>query len=175
MKDVICSFKTEQDFIVDADCNPTTYYFTQSGSIEVLLSSKKNPLEKRQKLYVVEWKPLSNPAPSVGVMPNAPLLDFGKPVPIIELDTKWKEYYFQNGEHALICYTYTCSVNFTAEKSYDPEGSVVRYLWIYGANEISTSKDPGSRKYGIGDHEIILRVIDEAGNSDQIRYILQVL
>jgi hypothetical protein len=65
----------------------------------------------------------------------------------MELDNKWKEYYFQDGEDALICYTYTCSVNFTAERSYDPEGSKLSFLWIYGQNDISTSRDPGGRKY----------------------------
>jgi hypothetical protein len=93
----------------------------------------------------------------------------------MELDNKWKEYYFQDGDDSLICYTMTCSVNFTAEKSYDPEGSKVSFLWIYGQNDISTSKDPGGRKYGIGDHVIILRVIDEAGNYAQIDYHIHVV
>ena len=49
------------------------------------------------------------------------VLDTGKPVAIMELDNKWKEYYFQDGDDSLICYTLTCSVNFTAKNSYDPE------------------------------------------------------
>jgi hypothetical protein len=40
------------------------------------------------------------------------------------------------------CYAFTCSLNFTAEKSYDPEGSQIHFLWIYGRNEIKTTKDP---------------------------------
>jgi hypothetical protein len=72
------------------------------------------------------------------------------------------------------CYTMTCSVNLTAERSYDGEWGV-RYLWIYGHNDVKSTKDPWARKYGFGDHLIILRVIDEAGNYTEIRYLIHVL
>ncbi len=99
----------------------------------------------------------------------------GKPVAILEIDGKWKEYYEQIGDYEMNCYTLTCSLNFTAEDSYDPEGSKVRWFWIYGPNEVSDSKDPGTKKYGLGDHSITLRVIDTSGNYSEIRYHIHVL
>jgi|JI10StandDraft_1071094.scaffolds.fasta_scaffold4401828_1 hypothetical protein len=48
-------------------------------------------------------------------------IDNGKPVAVITMDGKWKEYYETIGDYELNCYTLTCSLNFSAEKSYDPE------------------------------------------------------
>ncbi len=174
MRDYSCAFGTWEILTLDSDCNPNTIYFSHPGQLIIELVSKTSPSEKSQKTYEVEWKILS------AWWGNTPLQDIwvpdtGKPVAIIELDNKWKEYYFQNGDNDLICYTLTCSVNFTAEKSYDPEGSVIKFLWIYGPNDISTSRDPGGRKYALGDHTIILRVINASGNYNQINYQIHVV
>ena len=48
-------------------------------------------------------------------------IDNGKPVAIITMDGKWKEYFEAIGDYELNCYVLTCSLNFSAEKSYDPE------------------------------------------------------
>jgi hypothetical protein len=37
------------------------------------------------------------------------------------MDGKWKEIYEQIGENEMNCYAFTCSMNFSAEKSFDPE------------------------------------------------------
>lgn len=81
----------------------------------------------------------SNPTP----------IDTNPPVAIIDFDGKKKEYHEFLFENELNCYAYTCAVNLTAERSYDPEGSSIRYMWYYGGNELKTSKDPGERKYGL--------------------------
>jgi hypothetical protein len=101
--------------------------------------------------------------------------DINPPIAIIDFDGKIYDYYQQVNDYEFNCYTMTCSVNLDGDRSYDPEGGKVRFLWIYGPNEIKTSRDPGGRKYGIGDHEIIMRVIDEAENYTQIRYRIHVL
>ena len=93
-----------------------------------------------QKIFLVEYlsKDMVKPTSKQSIMK----VDAGKPVAILEIDGKWKEYYEQVGDYELNCYTLTCSINFTAEKSYDPEGSSLDFLWIYGLNSISKSKDP---------------------------------
>lgn len=159
--------------VLDTDCNPNTYYYTHSWTLVIELREKAHTGNLVTKIFGVEWNVISTASPVNALLPWVP--DTGKPVAVMELDNKWKEYYFQDGENSLICYTMTCSVNFTAEKSYDPEGSKISFLWIYGQNDISTSKDPGGRKYGLGDHIIILRVIDEAGNYTQIDYHIHVV
>ncbi len=101
--------------------------------------------------------------------------DTNPPIAIIDFDGKIYDYYQQIDDYEFNCYTMTCSVNLDGDRSHDPEGGPVRFLWIYGPNEIKTSRDPGGRKYGIGDHEIVMRVIDESGNYTQIRYRIHVL
>ncbi|GAB0174517.1 MAG: hypothetical protein HHAS10_03960 [Candidatus Altimarinota bacterium] len=168
-----CYFGTGENLLIqDDDCNPNTYSFHESGSILFELLHIKSQSKIQERFTIDFDKQLLIDSKS-----NAAILtqDTGKPIAIIEIDGKWKEYYEQIGDHELNCYTFTCGINFTAEKSYDPEGNPIRFLWIYGRNDIKTSKDPGAHKYGIGDHRIILRVIDESENYDEILYIIHVL
>lgn len=174
MKDFTCLFGTGEILLSDSDCNPNTVYYHNSGSLIIEIASKSDPTQKIQKSYSVEWKIVSVWW-AVVIVQNTWIPDTGKPIAIMELDSKWKEYYYQNGDNNLFCYTFTCSVNFTAENSYDPEWSTLRFLWIYGPNDISTSKDPGGRKYSFGDHSISLRVIDMSGNYSQIDYRIHVV
>jgi hypothetical protein len=51
----------------------------------------------------------------------------------------------------------------------------VRFLWIFGNNQIRTSRDPGAFTYGRGDHRIEMRVIDGAGNFSRLYYLIHVL
>jgi hypothetical protein len=178
MRDFSCYFATGAQMILDSDCNPMTFYYTSSGTLDIELISKKDINQKSRKIYPVEWKIVSsNPSskPSANIPINPSPQDTTKPIARLKIDGKWKEYYEQIGDYEMDCYTSTCSLNWTAEESYDPEGSAIRFLWIYGPNDISTSKDPGTRKYTIGDHTLILRVIDSAWNYDEIRYIIHVL
>jgi hypothetical protein len=173
MRDYSCSFGTGDFFIPDSDCNPNTLYFSSSGSLRIELRNKKNPLESLVKTYPVLYVPKTQT--EININPQNITPDTTKPVAILELDGKEKEYYEQIGEHEMNCYTATCSINWTAEKSYDKEGGKLAFLWIYGQNQISTSRDPGVRKYTLWDHRMILRVIDEAGNYDEIMYTIHVL
>jgi len=61
------------------------------------------------------------PVSQTNLLSKNSIIDSGKPVAVLEIDTKWKEYYEQIGDYEMNCYAYTCSLNFTAEKSYDPE------------------------------------------------------
>ena len=176
MRDFLCYFGTGEILTLDTDCNPNTFYFSSSGNLIIELVSKRHPAEKSRKSYPilerVSYENL-NSAPSTVILST--LIDRGRPIARIEIDGKWKEYYEQIGDYEMNCYTLTCSINFTAENSKDPEWSPIRWLWIYGPNDISTSRDPGSKKYGIWDHKIILRVIDSSGNYDEIYYVTHVL
>jgi len=109
-------------------------------------------------------------------LPTVSLLtDLTPPVIILEHDGKWKDYYEQISDTELNCYAQTCSINLTAERSYDPEGWKVRYIWYYGWNDIKTSKDPWNLKLSRWDHDIWLRVIDSAENVSSLHYIIHVL
>lgn len=176
MKDFSCYFGTGVFMTFDADCNPNTLYLSSSGNLNIELVSKKHPEEKSWKSYPVEWRvSYTSTSPSLSTVILWSRIDIGKPTAHIEIDGKWKEYYEQIGDYEMNCYTLTCSLNFTAENSRDPEWSPIRWLWIYGPNDISTSRDPGTKKYEIWDHKITLRVIDSAGNYDEIDYVIHVL
>jgi hypothetical protein len=176
MGNFLCSFGTGGLLTVDTHCNPNTYYFSASGNLDVAIKSKINPTEKISKSYQIIYLP----GPMIVVWSpknaeNISMIDTGKPMAILDFDGKEKEYYEKIWDHEMNCHTLTCSINWTAQRSYDPEGSSIRFLWIYGPNEISTSRDPGTRKYPLWDHRMILRVIDIAGNYTEIVYTIHVL
>lgn len=172
MRDYICLFGTGESIYPDADCNPNTIYFTSSGTLIIELAEKNNPLNSVRKIYRVIFD-ISRAFPWKTASLSTP--DMIRPVAVLEIDGKWKEYYEQVDMYEMNCYTYTCSLNFTAENSYDPGGGKIRFFWIYGANSVWWSEDPGTRKYALWDHQLILRVIDMAGNYDEIAYTIHVL
>jgi hypothetical protein len=144
------------------------------------LNSSQNlrPSVKKNVSYTIEWRISSSGGATLWGNQNSPIpiiSDVWKPVAKIEIDGKWKEYYEQIGDYELNCYAFTCSINFTAENSYDPENNMIRFLWIYGRNDISLSRDPWGKKYELGDHTITLRVIDESWNYDEVHYSIHVL
>lgn len=153
-------------------------YLTGTGNVEVVIT-EKHSLEKRRKIFsVAQVIPHELPHPD-GEKPSSKqaieIEDIVPPIAFLDHDGKWKEYFYQVTENELDCYSETCSLNFTAERSYDPGGGKIRFLWIFDTNIISTSRDPGSHAYGMGDHTIILRVIDMAENFTEVRYKLHVL
>jgi hypothetical protein len=173
MKDYVCLFGTGWVRVIDIDCNPNTIYYTHSWVLDIELQSKNQSGVKIEKSYQIDMRVISSGSPSIPQGRDAP--DITTPHAILEHDAKWKDYYEQIGDYEMNCHTYTCSLNFTAERSYDPDGGEVRFLWIYDYTSVSTSRDPGVRKLSLWDHVVILRVIDGAGNYDEIRYIVHVL
>jgi hypothetical protein len=168
-KDYTCSFSLTGTFYDDVDCNPPTWYLEDSQEFHLRIQKKSDQYIVWTGTYTVQKISSSQQDSSLwnrGVNRN--------PLARISLDSKWKEYYFQNGENAIICYAFTCTLNFTGENSSDPDGDVIRYLWIYGENQISTSKDPGSRKFPIGIHQVLLRVIDAHEAYDEQIFIVEV-
>jgi hypothetical protein len=131
-------------------------------------------MQKNKTIEIVQAIPIPvSSTPWVASIPGAP--DTNPPVAILEFDGKMHSYYEQIDTYEFNCYTLTCSVNLSADRSYDPEWGKVRFLWYYGPNDIKTTRDPGGRKYNTWDHEIWLRVIDIAGNVAEIRYRIHVL
>ena len=178
MRDYQCYFGTGETLTLDDDCNPNTIYFSTSWSLTIELVSKKDMIQKSRKVYWVDYRSTNSISPEIrSTSPTSPLRspDTGKPRAILKIDGKWQDYYEKIGDYELNCHTATCSLNWTAEDSYDPEGSKVHWLWIYGPNDISTSRDPGTRKYGLWDHSMILRVVDSTWNYTEIWYIIHVL
>lgn len=173
-KNYTCFFGTGWELVPDNDCNPNTYYFLSSWVISLRILSMGNDRERI--LYFPVVFSIQRIGDDLGNEdPKNREIDNGKPVAVITMDGKWKEYYETIGDYELNCYTLTCSLNFSAEKSYDPEWSSIRYLWIYGPNEIKTSKDPGTIRYSLWDHRLTLRVIDLDENYDEIVYKIHVL
>lgn len=151
------------------DCNPTQWDILNTGSIQILLTHKAS------------WDTLFTQYPIVFDLISQPwveqisyMLDTNPPVLIVEMDGKWKGYYQQIWDHELHCYAYTCSINLTADRSYDREGGKLRFIWLYDMQNYTDSKDPWVRTFSLGDHDIWVRAVDQAGNMSQIHYIVRV-
>ena len=122
MKDFLCYFGTGEVLTLDTDCNPNTLYISASGNLIIELVSKKNPEEKSRKSYPIDWRvSFSSTQSTLSTVILSTQIDTGKPIARIEIDGKWKDYYEQIGDYEMSCYTQTCSMNFTAENSSDPE------------------------------------------------------
>jgi len=61
----------------------------------------------------------------------------------------------------------TVPVSFTAQRSYDPDGSITAYDWKGSGNTISTSRD-FTFSLGKGTHQILLTVTDNGGATGSI-------
>lgn len=46
---------------------------------------------------------------------------------------------------------------------------------MYDFAGLTTSRDPGVKKFTRGDHDIWLRVIDQSGNASEVHYTIHVL
>ena len=172
VSDFRCSIMVNSGTAVES-CNPGTISVQGSGIIIMRIEKKglTGTLIEEQYFYDTPKPVWGSPAPwwSPSIQSeNHP------PRAQIDVDTKWKSYYeFRDG--VLFCYTNTCSINFTGENSTDPDGERLTYLWIWGTNDVSSSRDPGSRKYVLGDHVIKLRVIDARWLWDEARLELRVM
>lgn len=153
-------------------CNPPQIYLTGTWEIIFTLTEKISG-EKKIKIFQVIQDISSN-----NFLPETKWIevsDIEPPIPILEIDGKWKEYFYRISDTEMNCYSETCSLNFNADKSYDPWGWKIQFLWIFTPNIISHSRNPWAHSYGLWDHTIVLRVIDEAGNMSEILYHLHVL
>lgn len=162
-------------------CNPPQLYPIGTGSIVIALTHK-NSGKKEIKILEIIQNTLIAAAPIISAKivisdsnSSSTPIDINPPMAILEYDGKLKSYHEQVGDYEMNCYTLTCAINLTADRSYDPEWGKLRWLWYYGFNDIKITKDPGERKYGLGDHEIWLRVVDLAGNMSEIKYRVHVL
>ncbi len=170
MRDYICEVWTGGVILID--CNPNTLYFVSTGSVMIRLIEKSHPENYREKLFSLIFTPVSSHTVWVAQIST---IDMNPPIIILEYDGKWKEYYEQVNDTELNCYTDTCSLNFTAERSYDHEWWPVRFMWMYDMWDLTTSRDPWVRKFNRGDHDIWLRVIDQSGNWSGLHYTIHVL
>lgn len=170
LKDYTCFFKIGNNpFFEESDCNPNTLSFESASSIGLEIAARASSGSIRIEYPVVflwEWEDSAE---------EAHPKDNGIPVAIIDLDTSWKEYFERIGTNELNCYVSPCSLNFTAERSYDPDWNQLKYHWILDTHTTKSSKDPWAIKYGTWDHHIRLEVIDEYGNSDRAYYTVHVL
>ena len=158
-------------WLIISNCNPATFYFLSTGILSIDLTDRSNTGSHSSKSYDI----IFGYRPSSGYTTTLSTPDTNPPIIILEHDAKWKEYYEQISDTELVCHTMTCSLNFTAERSYDPEWGKVRFMWMYDMSDLKTSKDPGVVKFWLGEHEIWLRVIDESGNFSSLRYRIRVV
>ncbi len=157
-------------------CNPSQIYLTWTGDIEITLIEKYSWEKKIKIFHIIQNIYPEKLSPEIRKNEKwVEIPDIEAPIPILELDGKWKDYFYRISDTEMNCYSNTCSLNFTADRSYDPWGGKIQFLWIFDFNIISRSRDPGAHSYGLWDHIITLRVIDEAGNMSEILYRLHVL
>jgi hypothetical protein len=103
-------------------CNPGQIYPVGTGSIEITLTHKASGQKSTKILQVLQN--IVNPAASSNTpttqKSNTPI-DTYPPIAIIDFDGKVHDYYEQIDTYEFNCYTMTCSVNLSGERSYDPE------------------------------------------------------
>lgn len=157
------------------NCNPPHLYVIGSGSILIEIIHRATWEKISKELHIIENIITSMVGNISNSVTSNSFIDTNPPILILEYDGKLKSYHEQIWDYEMNCYTSTCTINLSAERSYDPEWADIRFLWYYWPNDIKTSKDPGERKYWVGDHEIWLRVIDTVGNVSSIRYHIHVL
>lgn len=167
--DFACYIGTGWLLSLEADCNPDTYYFTSSGSITIELVSKIDPNQKSRQDFNISWSKNEDP-------PLPPWkIDVNPPIIVLEHDGKWHTYYREISPYEFECYTTTCALNMTAEHSYDPEWGVLRYMWLYDGRDLTEKKDPGEKRFWIGEHTIWLRVVDTSENMSEVYFHINVL
>jgi hypothetical protein len=167
-KDYIC--KIEYAGNIYETCNPPQLYPIPSFTGIVVQITRKSDAKIYSQQYWFIFESTKNTWWNQWV-----ITDINPPIIIIDMDGKWREYYEQIGDYEYNCYTDTCSINLTAERSYDYEWWKVRFIWMYDMSNLSESKDPGERKFTLWDHDIWLRVIDETWNWSQVHYLIHVL
>lgn len=118
-------------------CNPPQLYLTSTGSIEMLLMDKATGMSTGKTITIA-----MNLATMSSSTANTFPTDNHAPIALVDMDGKWKKYFTSPDANLLRCYAFTCSVNFTGENSYDPDGDEIRFLWFYDYMSISTSRDP---------------------------------
>ncbi len=170
IRDYICEVGTGTLSLID--CNPNTLYFVSSGSVMIRLREKFHPENFQEKIFAILFSPTSSES---AWSPQILLTDQNAPIIVLKHDGKWKEYYEQISDTELNCYTDTCSLNFTAEWSYDREWWPIHFMWMYDLSDLTTSRDPWVRRFTRGDHDIWLRVIDQSGNWAWMHYTVHVL
>ncbi len=170
LHDYTCHFGTGELLSIDTDCNPDTYYFTSSWNIVLDLLSRIDPSQKVSQSFSVSWAIQDESE-------GTPLgrIDANPPVIVLEHDGKWHTYYHEISPYEFECYTMTCAINMTAEHSYDPEWWSLRYMWMYDGWGLIEKKDPGEKRFGLGEHRIWLRVFDQSENMSEVYFTLSVL
>lgn len=154
-------------------CNPATLYFSSSGSIRVEILHKSS-WQSRDQIFPIEWR---EKIPISSVSTSAPPPSTNRPpILILELDAQLRSYMEMPEQGKIDCYSLTCAVNLTAERSHDPDGGDIRFLWIYDFVAVKTSRDPWAYSFiGTGSHTMIVRVIDSHGAYTEERYTIRVL
>ena len=66
MKDYFCYFGTGEILELDTDCNPSTYYFSSSGSLMLELISRLDPKEKKSQIFPILWNMASSNSAEIG-------------------------------------------------------------------------------------------------------------
>jgi micrococcal nuclease len=70
------------------------------------------------------------------------------------------------------CYTKKmCSVNLSAEESYDPNRDTLDFTWWFGQGEVSNKKNPPAFEYPLGNYQVRLKVSDGKSSSEEYFFI----
>ncbi len=128
-------------------CNPSALpIFPWKHSIELsVFSSKTNNLLQTLSLSIENQ-----------------YIDPDNQAPIVKITLQWKLSAKRILEwNRLICYAKrSCSVNLSAEESYDPNRDSLDFTWWFGQGEISSKKNPPAFDYPFGNYQVKLKVSD---------------
>lgn len=153
-------------------CNPPQLYPISPGDIDILITDKATWTSTGKILPItMDIDPVRYKSAIWVIVPT----NNQAPIANIDMDGKWKKYFTSPEVNLLRCYAFTCSVNFSGENSYDPDGNDIHFLWLYDFTNPSTSKDPGVRTFTIGTHTVILRAIDTYGAVGEVKYTIEVI
>lgn len=68
-----------------------------------------------------------------------------------------------------------CSINLSAEGSYDLDNDKLTYYWNFGNGMTSDKENPPVVKYGTGEYSVLLQVTDAKGFSSEGNFLVSVL
>ena len=116
-------------------CNPAQLYLIWTGSIDIIVTHKSSWQKSYRSLQIIQnIIPQNNSTNKI--TKNEFVIDTSPPIAVLEFDGKLKSYQDQIWEYEMNCYTSTCTINLSAEKSYDPEWWKLHFLWYYWLNDI---------------------------------------
>lgn len=149
-------------------CNPSQWTPTSAWWVEVRIIHKATG-QYRSQYFPVEWRIIQNQATVQNTYDRSP------PVNRIRLNGTLTKKQIQKSENHIICYTNTCSLNFDASDTYDPDGSSMTYTWSLSGKVFATKKNPTTQEFWLWEHIVEFTATDTSGKVSKSSYTVTVM